>query len=175
MAKKKIRVPATTVQLVQILGDIIRNHIKISLYDTECWTFEHVADYEVRWEEPDPDAGETEWLEYLNYGNPEHSMNVYLGSGKVFAFGYHCLGDPKQLDLRVRCEHSHWEPTAQKYWDLQIWIKPPNGPIQQHHFTCHLGYGTCRSIFSETDSKMSQRPPRKIDFWRQKKGEARAS
>lgn len=173
---KKIRVPATTVQLVQILGEILREHIKISLYGTECWTFEHVADWEIKRTEymlpsQENDGGSFDPQDY-EYKATEYRMTTYLGSGKCLAFGYgDGLGSVKELQLRVRCELCNWVPTGLKFWDVQAWIKLPDGSITCHHYQCHLGYGQECDIISAKDfPQMPEDPPRKIAFWQQTDG-----
>lgn len=165
----KIRVPATTVQLIQILGVILREHLRIQLWDTECWTFEHVADWCVF--PRDPDTTE-------NWAPPDFEMSVYLGSGRCRASGYG--SDPekaKELQLRVRCEFSEWDPAGLSRWDFQMWIRIPDGSVVRHHYACDLGYGNDRDISAvpANESRMPQDPPRKLAFWRQTSEPAQAA
>ena len=164
---KKIRVPATTVQLVQILGVILRENLKIRIYGehSECWTFEHVTDWEVPVEPPKEGADQAEWEHYeWQSVRGEHEMSVYLGSGHCSAFSSD--QKVKRLELRVRCEHSTWVATSLRMWDFQIWGKFADESVWRHHFSCHLGYGTDRTISSEKLSDVAQNPPKKIAFWR---------
>ena len=167
---KEIRVPATTVQLVQILGTIIRDHLKVRLFGTECWTFQHVVNWEIWGEEPKSEAEESERMNY-EYRNPEHRMSVYFGAGHLKAFGY---GEEpmnaKRLDIRVRCEHARWVPTGFSFWDFQIWLKLPDGSVERHRFTYHLGYGEERSIHAELLRRMPANPPKKFAFGQPEEG-----
>lgn len=160
MSNKKIRVPATTVQLIQILGTILREHIKLRPLDTECWTFEHVAKWGIYGKKPGPEAGLVEWSEYQLYENPVHAMQTYLG------YGHYIEEEGKRLDLRVRCEHTTWVGASLRDWHFQIWIKFPGGSTKQYHYRCDLGYGDSRDISPVEDSQMPHDPPRKIAFWR---------
>ena len=158
---KKIRVPATTVELIQILGNILRDHIKLGIIGSECWTFEHVRDWEIYGEKPDSDADVVEWDLYLLHGNPEHRMSVYFGSGNC-----HVVGPDGKTELRVCCEHRDWIPASINYWDVQVWIKSPNQPIARHHYQCFHHGRWLRDVCLVKNSKMRQRPPKKIAFWR---------
>ncbi len=169
MNGKKIRVPSTTVDLIQILGTILRDHLELDLPESECWTFEYVTDWEIY-------GKEDEWSDDfpVPYLDTEAVNSVYLGTGKCWAFGYgDNHGNAEQLDLRVRCQHSRWITGGSDYWDFQLWIKTPDGTVRQHRYTCNLWGASGRDIFPKTGSKMPQNPPRKIAFWRQE--EARIS
>jgi len=166
---KKIRVPATTVQLVQILGVILREHLKIPIDEegSECWTFEHVVDWDIQIREPGPKASHAEWCSYqyrVELGRPEHEMSVYLGAGYCHVFNPE--QGVKRLELRVRCEHSIWVTASLRMWDFQIWGKFDGEPVWRNHFSCSLGYGTDRDILPETLAAVPQSPPKKIAFWR---------
>jgi hypothetical protein len=168
MASKKIRVPETTVEMILMLATILRDHIKIQLVGTECWTFEHTADWEIRLKENEEG--------YPFYGGPEHKMNVYLGTGKCWAFNYKDVAGPvKKLDIRVRLEYSKWVPMDMSYWDIQIWIKLPDNSVVAHHYESHTNFGSesyghrTTEVSAVTDRfiKMDPNPPRKIAFWKE--------
>lgn len=168
---KKIRVPSTTVELVQILGAVLRDHTKIKQWDAECWTFEHVADWDIERTEymlPSQANGDDSFpIQDYEYKVVEHHQTIYLGSGKCHAFGYgKDPGNAKELELRVRCEYDDWIPTGQKLWDIEVWIKLPDGSIARHHYICFLGYGQDRDIMLKENSKMRKHPPNRIAFWR---------
>ena len=169
---KEIRIPETTVQLVQILGTILRDHLKISFYGdrTECWTFKHIVNWQIRGDEPGPYASYDEWWNYMFYLNPEHEMSVYLGSGYCHAFSSeHRV---KKMELRVRCEHSRWIATSLRAWNIQIWMKFEGKTVKRHQFRCHLGYGSDRRIYEEDASSIPMHPPKKIAFWRKPEPES---
>ncbi len=171
---KKIKVPATTVQLVQILGGILRDYIKIYVVDTECWTFDHVANWETKRTEsmmPPSQASDGGLLEQEDYEYQvtDHRMAVYLGSGKCRAmvFSNEDSGVIKSVELRVRCQRSEWVAANLHYWDIQIWMKIFDSPIERYHYECFPWSGnkpldaTLRS-----DLEIPKLPPRKIAFWR---------
>lgn len=168
MVSKKIRVPETTVEMVLMLATVLRDYINIQLSGTESWTFEHTADWEVHPKENEEG--------YPFYGGPEHEMNVYLGTGNCWAFGYKDTAGPvKKLDIRVRLEYSKWVPLDMSYWDIQIWIKLPDNSVVAHHYECHVDFGNGNyghdtreiSAATERSTKMDPNPPRKIAFWKQ--------
>jgi hypothetical protein len=162
MANEKIRVPATTVELVQILGVILREHIKVELHGCECWTFEHVTDWDIPEDESIPaEFGDTE----ISSPQIRHQMEVYLATGYFTAFGHDEPGNARRVDTRVRCELSTWVPAFQSFWDFQIWFKLPDNSIEQHHYRCFREYGDKRDIAVENTSIPAE-PPRKIAFWK---------
>jgi hypothetical protein len=165
-----IRVPATTVDLVLVLGRILRKHLQLKILETECWTFEHVADWEIYYKLPadDADASEREWYE------------VYLGSG-------HCLtrgagqdsAKALKIELRVRCEYGKWDSAGLNRWDFQLWLKLPDGTIQRRHFGSSIEHIPHHQVadrevyeIDSSKSRMPMSPPRKIAFWRQKEAQA---
>lgn len=178
---KSIRVPATTVDLVLVLGRILRKHLQLEILETECWTFEHAADWEIYTKPPaeGADPSEWEWYEYYS-SRPEHEMTVYLGSGNCLARG---LGeDPKKalkIEIRVRCEYGEWVLASLSSWDFQLWLKLPDGTILRRHFDSSIEYTPHHQVadreIDEIDpskSRMPVHPPRKIAFWREKEAQA---
>lgn len=155
--KEKIRVPSTTVELVQILGTIFRDQLKIIQFGTECWTFQQVADYEVRTKtEAYPGAG---------YKPTEHRNSVYLGEGHLKAQFYTAnSGNAEKVEVRTRCVHNNWEAAGLKSWIIELWLKPEDGEIRRYHFFCNKGYGFDRDICLFDDKTISELPPKKIAF-----------
>lgn len=159
--KEKIRVPSTTVELVQILGTIIRDHLKIRQFGTECWTFQQVADYEVRSKECE------------GYRPVEHRNCVYLGEGYLKAQYYSInSGNAEKVEIRTRCEHNNWEAAGLKSWRIELWLKPENGDIRRYFFFCNKGYGFDRDICLFDDKTIPAFPSNKIAF-KENKGEKR--
>jgi len=155
--KEKIRVPSTTVELVQIFGTIFRDHLKIRQFGTECWTFQQVADYEVR-SKQDVYPG-------ADYKQVEHSNSVYLGEGSLKAQFYTTdTGNAEKVEIRTRCEHNNWEGAALKSWTIELWLKPENGEIRRYFFFCNKGYGFDRDICLFDDKVIPNFPPNKIAF-----------
>lgn len=147
---RKIRVPATTVQLVQILGEILRDRMRLRMWRTECWTFEHVA----------------EW----NTPKTNEKTTVYLGSGDCEMFGIKNgpTREPLKLSLRVRCEYNRVEDDKFAIfgnWYIQMWVRLPNNRIARSHYHCDFGYGDERKITGLVNH-MPILPPNRIAFWR---------
>lgn len=82
----EIRIPATTIEMIQVLGCVLREHIQLQMASTECWTFNHVKDWQIRGKEPTEDASQAEWDQYMLNENPRHKQSVYLGEGYFRAF-----------------------------------------------------------------------------------------
>lgn len=162
--QKEIRVTSIIVQLIQLLGTILRDQLGFKLYRPECWTFEHVGKYEIpvdrHAKEPAKDASNEEWGEYDRSKEPEHEVSVYMGTGR---FPVYSGNGVDQVEVRVRCEHDHWTPTGLKSWDIQMWVKWPTKEMQYEHFWCSLGYGTDCSI-SPCDLPIPKLPPRRFSF-----------
>ena len=164
--RKKIRVPATTVALVEMLGHILRNEIKFRLRESACWTFEFVTEWQIS-TEPEPeedDVTQDKWFQWDYYHNPDHQMSTYIGSGYCHPL---IAGRGKKLDLRVRCEHV--QSLYFSYWEFYIWTRDPDGEVTKYHYRCHLGYGYDRDYYliEGKESNMPDNPPRKIAFWRE--------
>lgn len=148
---EKIRIPSTSVELVLILGVIFREHIKLSLQGTECWTFEHVADFShISYNEGEED------LEVNNY------LDIYLGSGYLHA--YIDDGPVQKVETRVRCTHNQWVPCDESDWTFELWLKPENGKIMRYRYACPKVFSNVENIFLLNNENMPLIPPKKISF-----------
>jgi hypothetical protein len=154
----KIRIPSTSVELVQILGMILRDHLKLKLWGTECWTFEQVSAYDVKSKDnidPETDI----------YRGVEHEVNVYLGEGYFRARHFTPnTPDTEKVQARVRCELSKWVPASLSVWIFHIWLKAENGEIRRYYFECHRGYGSGRNINLDEKKEIPLLPPKRIAF-----------
>lgn len=149
---EKIRVPSTSVELVLILGAILRKHITLSLQGKECWTFERIVDFSQT--SYDDEKGE---LEVDNY------LTVYLGSGYLHA--YIEDGPVQKVETRVRCTRNQFMPCNETAWSFELWLRPENGKIMRYRYDCTESFiNGDDEIYPIKNMIMALLPPRKIAF-----------
>ncbi len=162
----KVQVSSMYVELIQILGRVLRKNLKMCLRKAESWDVEHVADWGIYGKQPDSDASEEAWFNFHQYENPIHEMHTYLASGKCSPMSYGDIkGRTQDVEIRVRAEFSKWIAVAQSYWDIEMWVMVEGGTVQRYHFHCSRGYGEDRDIYEQPlSAKMKDTPPKKIKF-----------
>ncbi|MFH1223637.1 MAG: hypothetical protein V1647_04770 [Pseudomonadota bacterium] len=163
---KKIRVPATAVELIQFLGAILRDHLGLKFQKTECWTFFHVAQWPINKEVSDDDFVPC-CVDPGTYWVRTHDINVYLGKGyaKVLSSGRY-----ERVELRTRCEHVYWEELGLKSWNIQLWVRMPDGSILSKEYNCFTDYGDRQDTMEAHNPSISKYPPRRIAFWKEDSG-----
>jgi len=135
----EIKVTATSVELITILGKIINERMQMPIVGLG-WTIQFNAEK----------IAPTEAL-YLMRGS------CMTGSEE---------GLPKQmkhLDITVRCEHG-WSG-ALLLWDLQIWVKHSSGFIDRYRYACNRDLTHCGRLFDpneDPNDQMAEMPPTKI-------------
>ena len=79
-----MRVPSATVELIQILGTILRDRVGLSISKTECWTFPKILKKDDSSFEPSNPVATFERAqnEYLIYLGAGHCMVQKPGSGQ---------------------------------------------------------------------------------------------
>jgi len=149
---KHIRVPSTTVELIQILGEILRNHLGLSVHRTECWTFRHVSSWETMRSD-------------FDYPVVDQRNSLYMGEGSCAASGEQ-LGSRsyQKLDLRAQCHYNNWESAGSMMWEIHMWIQLPDGSILSRPYRCFLGSGSDRDIDHDPKLKIKTHPPKRIGF-----------
>lgn len=162
----KVQVSSMYVELIGILGAVLRHNLKMHLREAESWDLEHVADWGIYGERPDDDASESEWSTFHLHENPIHEMHTYLASGKCSPMSYGAIkGRGQRVEIRARAEFSKWVAVAQSYWSIQMWVMVEGGAVQRYHFHCHRGYGEDRDIHEQPlPKKMKDAPPKRIKF-----------
>ncbi|MDO8472067.1 MAG: hypothetical protein Q7S64_02910 [bacterium] len=165
MKRETVRLTEMSVQLTLMLASIIRDQLHLWLCGYECWTFEHVANWDVNGVDPGPDATEAELYGYHVYEHPISRHCAYLGSGHCHVSDY---GERRLkyqvVELRVRCEHCDWTATGLKHWDIWFWLKLADGTVEAHQFRCDLNYGTDKDIRPIDNLKKIPYPPERIGF-----------
>lgn len=151
---QKTRITSIEVELVQVLGTILRDHLKLQPHGSECWTFTHDYNYNIAPEEErDPETD--------IYCGVEHEVSVYLTEGYLPVMN---SGKIEKVELRVHCELCKWVPTALSFWIFQFWLKPENGEVKGYYFECHREYGWNRDIHLNESKVVSPFPPQEIAF-----------
>lgn len=165
----QLRITGQVVELIQILGTLLRSHMFLQDISDECWTVEHSADWGIPYRE-DPSLSDEDraWADFMHAGRDEHEQTTYLLTGKACWI----TGEGKSREhgwhrIRANCEFSDWHDAGLSLWDIQIWAEVDDR-IDRYHFLCHRGYGDDRDICLAEPGKMPLTPPRKIAFWRER-------
>ncbi len=159
-----MRLPSATVELIQILGTILRDRVGLSISKTECWTFPKILQKDDSSYEPSNPVATFERAqnEYLIFLGAGHCMVQKPGSGQ------------DRIELRVRCVRNKCLTLdIGDSWDIQLWQQDldTKSIFRCHHFVCHcyrneLDFGAQRVISAVglKASKMRVNPPRDIRF-----------
>jgi len=136
---KEVKVTATSVELITILGRIINERMQMPVVGLG-WTIQF-------------DAESTAQNEAL-----------YLMSGSCMTNDpdWLCIL-MNRLSITVRCERS-WS-SALLMWDLQIWVKHSSGFIDRYRYACNRDLTHCGRIFDtnyDPNDQMAETPPTKL-------------
>lgn len=140
------------------LHRIIREHFDLKVSVHEHWEFEQVADYEIcgrpgkctlHGVQADCSPQEA-FLQCYEFHN-----QIYLGVGDLHAQGV-------KYQLRVRIEHTRWD-IGGDLDTIQIWIQDEDGVIRRGVFMLM----PVRGEPIDAERECPERPPSKIDFWRE--------
>lgn len=141
------------------LGQVIRAHFGLKVTKHECWTFEHVANYEICGNPGNCVIHDAPWVEHQDSSciSPcyEYRNKIYLGVGEVTIRG------GQRYMLRTRIEHTYWDLSGELYI-ASVWASKPDGELLRGQF----------GLFEDgtayvSDQECPLRPPSKIDFWRE--------
>lgn len=143
----EIRIPCTTVQLVLILGKILRKHLRIKMIGTECWTFIPSASMGVYGHCPAYSTEEDVSLDVIRKKTQKHFIVWYYGFGYCYEGTEASTSD--KLELRVTCDH-HKSIDSFDFWYFQLWLRRHDGSIERHYFQCDLGHGNKMDVARAT-------------------------
>lgn len=142
-----IRVPSTTVEIIHILGQILRQNLEFEVWRTECWTLKDIAS----WNE-----------EYDDHGCPGRYIQLYYVQG-------HCYEDrpsrAEKLEIRASCEYDDCVVGSLKSWTVKFWVQREDGTIRKYYFFCtKYGYGGSWDVDDFEDKPFEDNPPARIAF-----------
>lgn len=103
-----LRIPATYCELVIVLGKVLRTHLNLRIWHTECWTFKYSDSLFV-----DCYEGKGNFLASLP---PEH-CSVHRADDLV--------------EAEVVCQQ---DKRVEPGWEIEMKLKFPNGKTTQHTF-----------------------------------------
>jgi len=164
--RKDIRVPETIVELLQILGLMLRDQMMLTAVANECWTIRPISEWDITHPCIEDLMAQYEWPRRatLQFDKIEHRMSLYFISGHcIISAG--CPESEERVEIRViaeKCDSS--ESMGLAYWVLKVWMQLKDGTIHRFHFQCHLGYGSDRDFLAESIEKMRPLPPARISF-----------
>ncbi len=139
MRSNESRHTSTDVELIRILGFILREKIQLEITIPECWTFRFLAPNQTRDE-----------------------IFFALGTG-------HCMSPKapwqthdmmQQLELWTSITRS----AKTGLWTAKIWIKYPDNFIDRYMYICSSDLARCRRLFNPSWLDMDAEPPTAIDF-----------
>lgn len=159
----KIRAPSTTVELVHILGDMLRTKLKINVAITEGWTFEPVAEWTSYGANRECSKQNALYWEHVANETPKHFTSIYLCSGCCYeGISSHVS---RRLDLRARCERYMWDSAGIGYWIIQLWVKHSDGLVESIYHEYDFGDTKDNARAQNTPLyKMKEAPPKCIAF-----------
>lgn len=140
------RIPSGLTEIVQILGAVLRNHLRFEILIHECWTF--------KFPEPtgnsDLDKGHNcFWQTHFAEGNFTAKIaEEDRAEGKA----------EDTVQIRVKGKQFHGNDLKND-WEFAIWLKLPNGRIQKHHFVKSRSDTTPKQI-----EIVAELPPNEISF-----------
>ena len=139
MSGKKSRHTSTDVELIRMLGLILREKIQLEIIIPECWTFYFSAPNETRDE-----------------------VVFVLGSGRCMSpkAPWQAHNTMQQLKLRTSTTRS----LETGLWTVKIWIKYPDNNIDRYMHICSSDLARCRRVFNPSWLDMDAEPPAMIDF-----------
>ncbi len=152
----KIRINSMYVHLCGLLSSIIRENLKFRVSNTECWTFEHITDWQI-YDKKNPSECGGEPYYFV-----EHSQSLYFGSGYLTGFSHDDRSKFQKVQLRVVCEFSEWVPAGQSFWTFRIWVQYSDGRIEKHFLNKYSFSKTLDE--GEIPKNMRNAPPKRISF-----------
>ncbi len=136
---KEVKVTATSVELITLIGRILNEKIQLPLTSL-CWTI------------------------MFDTENTAKSEALYLMSGGGSTnFESWFPAQQQRYDITVRCERSWWSTLLM--WDLQIWVKHESGYVDRYRYVCDRAFAHCCRIFNpneDPNDQMAETPPTKI-------------